>query len=231
MKGLFPSIRMAVLAFCLALAWAAMPTPIGSAKAIEKKDNWLDLQTKGTVFHRLKIGDGFLGSKDEGWDQVARLPAYARKKCVFLPAGAMAYQKPALKDRSGEAVANWFARVYRQEKVYERGTSVKAGSQVCVFSRAPVEVFPNNSVKIKSSRQRGNFIQIELVETGNQGYSSRPGGSLYWPLLELPLKNLPRGVYAIEVVWHFKNENNDNKGTFRQITAVSVSDGEGKLKK
>lgn len=194
----------------------------GAAEGIPTKGKWTSLPTKKAVVHRLKLSAGFLGPEDEGWGRVANR-VFPDSECVFLPDGAMAYAAPEADTRSGDEVGKWFAKVYQGRKIFARGTAVKEGCKVRVYSRGP-ELFPESRVKVTACRKRGNFIQVELHVTGRKGFTTKTNASLIWPLLELPIEKLPRGAYALEVIW--VEESAGSKAASRHVTAFTVGRGE-----
>jgi hypothetical protein len=144
-------------------------------------------------------------------------------ECVFLPDGAMVREQPALEEHSGAAIGKWFAKVYNEEKVFERGTSLKAESSAHIYSRGS-DLCPDDAVQIKSFRKRGNFLEVKVIVTGPGYVRSRTSESPWWPLVDLPLGSLPAGVYALEVVWLDKTRI-PNPTNRRQITAFVVLAG------
>jgi hypothetical protein len=139
----------------------------------------------------------------------------------------MVYEKPVLDNRSSETLGKWFAKVYKEQKVRQRGTSVRGGSKVLVYSLGP-EVLAGNGVEIKACRKCGNFIQVELVVTRNRGFTTQNKESSWWALLELPLEKLPPGTYALEVIWLDKQVGFDTAE--RHVTAFSVAEDEKREK-
>jgi hypothetical protein len=217
----FSTQRTPALTFSAALLLITVFSAGGAAPPIHTSRDWVDLPTKQAVVHRLELNSGFLGPKEDGWDQLARR-RFSRLDCIFLPDGAMVYTRPALKDRSVKALAKWFADTYGTQKVFARGTSVKAGTNLRLFARGE-RILPKDVVKIKACRKRGNFIQVQLVVPVMEGYTTRMVESPYWPLLELPLGKLPPGVYALEVVWILERDT-FMALTYRQRTAFAVSE-------
>jgi hypothetical protein len=68
-------------------------------------------------------------------------------------------------ERSAEGIGKWFARVYNEEKVFERGTSLKRESSARIYSRGP-ETYSKGLVRIKSFQKRGNYLEVRVTVTG-----------------------------------------------------------------
>jgi hypothetical protein len=206
MKLRYGVLALSSLTFCLgllvgaSLIWFKKDAGDQSWKDRPTSDVvvWKDLPASDGVVHCLLLNKGFLGPRDEGWDDPQRLARWSGMECSFLPEAVMVHEEPVLKVRSAAALGRWFAKAYYAEHVLQRGTSVKEGASARIYARGP-ESARRCEVKVQSFRKLGHFLELQVLQTGPGALS--PRDEPWWPLLDLRLGSLPAGDYTLEMVW------------------------------
>jgi hypothetical protein len=179
--------------------------------------------SKATIIY-LPLSERFVVDNEEGELFYKRDPRL-KKQGFHLPEGLYFGEKPSDVRGSANKIGRWFSRTFHGKKPEKSGViKIPESSKYSMFCVGiPVETQKDGVTLAYFKRSEKDYNSFEIkLEVSEVIGTRRP---VFFPLLELPIDELPPGKYRIKVTWSFLQVVNHAEKAFEVVKKTSQQGG------